>query len=491
MIDSGVDQRCPGSGDESSNLRLASPPRSSPPPSTLFPLLVVLCMTTEASAAFVWQPPLVRSSGVSRRLEVYPRTSSLSALPVSLSNLHIQRGALEASSKAVLELLALIGIGAAKRDDLDQAARSVLSKLVRNVFQPAFLCTSIAATLASPAARVRDLLPLPFFCASQIILGSFVGEALLRILRISPKSQSGRRLKMLCSFSNAGPLPILFTNALFRDHPDPSVMAKVNSYIAFYLTVQAPMMWSYGYSILAGMPTRPVKHHVDEDDPQWADAFADWGMSPSLEQVPPPPRPAPPPFPRSLFLQVRRTVKQLWLHPFRPRLLSPAVISCLAGIVIGTSPLLRQMLVAPGAPLTFIWGALQILGQGFRPAAALVLAGSFVTPSGGESDTVISLRNFRRVLPVAFARFVCAPTIAFTLLTIGRRLGLIMNDPFLWFVLLMQGCMPAAQQSVVILQLENQPQAATVMAKTLTLLYSLGVIPVALLISLVRGYTGV
>jgi hypothetical protein len=36
---------------------------------------------------------------------------------------------------------------------------------------------------------------------------------------------------------------------------------------------------------------------------------------------------------------------------------------------------------------------------------------------------------------------------------------LLQYDRLLWFVLLMQGCMPSAQNSVVILQMEKEPTA--------------------------------
>ena len=49
------------------------------------------------------------------------------------------------------------------------------------------------------------------------------------------------------------------------------------------------------------------------------------------------------------------------------------------------------------------------------------------------------------------------------------------------FTILMQECMPPAQNSVVILQLDHKKERAAKMPKTLIVIYSLSTIPVTLL----------
>ena len=55
------------------------------------------------------------------------------------------------------------------------------------------------------------------------------------------------------------------------------------------------------------------------------------------------------------------------------------------------------------------------------------------------------------------------------------------NDPLLRFVLLMETCMPSAQQSVVVLQLNRNVDGAGSMAKTISALYITAVLPIAIL----------
>jgi predicted permease len=54
------------------------------------------------------------------------------------------------------------------------------------------------------------------------------------------------------------------------------------------------------------------------------------------------------------------------------------------------------------------------------------------------------------------------PRIVFgTTMTLHCNNTQLQYDRLLWFVLLMQGCMPSAQNSVVILQMEKDPAAGT------------------------------
>ena len=77
------------------------------------------------------------------------------------------------------------------------------------------------------------------------------------------------------------------------------------------------------------------------------------------------------------------------------------------------------------------------------------------------------------------------------LLAAGTRLGVIpADDPLLRFVLLMEASMPPSQNSVVLLQLDNDRKGAGSMAKTISALYLAAVVPVAALLSLASMHAG-
>lgn len=75
------------------------------------------------------------------------------------------------------------------------------------------------------------------------------------------------------------------------------------------------------------------------------------------------------------------------------------------------------------------------------------------------------------------------PLLALAMVEAGKKLGILpTNDPLFIFILLLQGCMPSAQNSVLILQLEKRPQAAASMARLISTIYVLSIIPIGLLL---------
>lgn len=44
-----------------------------------------------------------------------------------------------------------------------------------------------------------------------------------------------------------GPLPLLFVDALFKSHPDPTLRPRAVALISFYLLAWSPLFWNYGY----------------------------------------------------------------------------------------------------------------------------------------------------------------------------------------------------------------------------------------------------
>lgn len=110
--------------------------------------------------------------------------------------------------------------------------------------------------------------------------------------------------------------------------------------------------------------------------------------------------------------------------------------------------------------------------------------------SGAQSDGPVL---WKRVGVLALARFVLMPLCCIALLKTFTRLNLLPDltaNPLLHFVLLVEACMPSAQNSVVILNLEGDQKAAGSMAKTVSALYIFSVIPIALLLSAIMFYTG-
>jgi hypothetical protein len=73
----------------------------------------------------------------------------------------------------------------------------------------------------------------------------------------------------------------------------------------------------------------------------------------------------------------------------------------------------------------------------------------------------------------------------FGLLGVGRAKAVVT------FCLLMQGCMPPAQNSVLLYSLAGLKERGSAMAKMLALMYSLSVIPVTILLSYCLSVSGI
>jgi predicted permease len=61
-------------------------------------------------------------------------------------------------------------------------------------------------------------------------------------------------------------------------------------------------------------------------------------------------------------------------------------------------------------------------------------------------------------------------------------------DPVLTLTVLLMSCMPPAQNSVLMLQVVGDTQGATQMSRMLFVLYSLSVVPMSLMLTLILGH---
>lgn len=114
-------------------------------------------------------------------------------------------------------------------------------------------------------------------------------------------------------------------------------------------------------------------------------------------------------------------------------------------------------------------------------------ANQLIVVSGPHPKTIIS---------IIFPQFILSPLPALTIdhLLLGANLLSVDNAPTLavvMFTLLMEGCMPPAHNSVVILQLADQKPRAAKMSKLLTVIYAFSSIPVTHLLSACIDMSGI
>jgi predicted permease len=422
-----------------------------------------------------------RVSTASLRRPVPPASAASStamhmSLASTMGGMGLEKAVAIASLSATAKLLSSIGLGglaAQKPGVLDADAVSALSRLTYWVFQPAFLFASVGKTLYQASTGVggglpgRFLVVMPVAAIMQIALGAVTGSAITRVGGL--EAEEARDVRMCTTFANSGPLPLIFADALFAGS---ALQAEVAACVSFYLLIWSPLFWSFGRVILGT--------YADDNDVDGAAADTS-AVSKMVQQV--------------------------------KKILSPPVIGSILGVVVGGVPILQRAFFGGGiaTPLT---GALQTLGTAYLPAAILVLAGSLVkkqpatttattatttvttTGTNGAAAVPKTAPSVKAVVAIFMSRFLLAPLLSLGLLQSFVAAGILgpagtRARAVVSFVLLMEGCMPPAQNSVIMLQLEGLKERASTMAKLLTLMYSLAVIPVTFLLSACLATSGI
>lgn len=355
--------------------------------------------------------------------------------------LHMSSAITQASSKAILQLLSTcsIGVYASKRGILDKGALSALSKLVFNIFQPCLLFVSVSSTVSASIASgsTGALELLPFLALVQITIGYTMGKLLsLVFYRKNPNIEASRFLRACTTFGNSGPLPYVFVDALFRGHPNPTLLPRSVAYISMYLLGWSPLFWILGPYLLSknkGVAATSAAGRAQE---------------------------------RKQLLQ---------------RILSPPILGSLAGLAAGATPAVMKLLQSGGI-LSPVYDGMRTLGAGYLPAVLLILSGSLMPqpPSSDEAGKEDASEKFdpktimKEVTAICCARFLVMPVIGAALMKLPF-LSKAVGDPLLMFVLLLETCMPSAQNLTVILQLQGDRFAAGRMARLLLLVYMLGI----------------
>ena len=387
-------------------------------------------------------PPLPSSS-----------TTALGLSPASALSLGgIDARVALASLGATAKLLSALGLGAlaAKSSKtpnlLDGNACSCLSRLIYNVFQPAFLFCSVAATIASSGNNglpIRTLLLMPLAAAIQIVVGSAFSSVASRAAGLEGDERRDARICM--TFQNSGPLPLIFADALFSGSP---LLTEITACVSFYLLMWTPTYWSFGRNMLG-----TYKNSGDAQD--------SGGIVAELK-----------------------------------RFFSPPVTGAALGLIAGSVPLFRNSFMGQNGLLVPLFGAIKTLGTAYLPAALLVLAGSLVGSKDKSKAAAASIDDqkdgtrlkLRTILSILFARHILAPLGGIATIQLLGATGLLpaigsRARSVVTFAIMIEACMPPAQNTVVMLTLDGLTERAGRMAKTLTVLYSLAIVPVTVLLS--------
>ncbi|KAG5189998.1 auxin efflux carrier [Tribonema minus] len=376
--------------------------------------------------------------------------------------LFLQPTVVASSVRAVAELLTccVFGVTAAKKGVLTPTNVSALSQIVYNIFLPSLLLVNVAETAISQP--LSTLLPIPLFAWAQIFIGYKIARLTMKVLRIEPTTEEGREVQVCSAFGNSGILPLLFVNALFRAHPDPTVLPRAIAYISFFLMGWSPAFWTVGYRTL----TTGIEPENEEEPALAAGSTATAAGSQATVAA--------------AGAQALSKAQTALASPALKRILSPPIVACLVGLTVGISSPLRWLLTDSNAPLAFLWNSIKVLAAAYTPSGILVLAGSL---ANAKPQNIWTKATAKKIAAISMARWLLLPIATGALLLGCVKARIVPRDPALLFVLMMEAAMPPAQNSVIILQVSGLRNAAGRIARSLCIFYLVGVLPISALLT--------
>ena len=350
-----------------------------------------------------------------------------------------------AVSKAMMELGVAGGIGSVcveKGIVTDDSVR-ILSKLTVQLLLPMLLSTSILSTFGKSNKKTMMIWTIPLIGIFHILVMFTISHQLFSasIEDGEDECYDWRRMVVGCSsFGNSAILPILMTQSFFAKS-SPQFYEQCCSYISFYLIGWSPLFWSLGKSYMI-----PNNNNLKKS-------------SSLIPTIPPP------------------------------------VMGVMAGIILGIITPIRQLLLPSSSSSNSIITILSMIGSSIyncvrnfglaaAPLSLLVLTCSLSLGQRQRQKQESSSLLWKQWRMVTFMRFVISPLVMWILLqTISSTiLPSIKDDSALWFVLLLESCMPSAQNIVLLIQSSTtNTMMASQVAQLLYLIYITAMIPIPII----------
>ena len=366
-----------------------------------------------------------------------------------------------AAGQAMAELFTAGCIGSAcvQKGYLNTIMVQSLSKTCFSILLPMFLGTSIMNTVKKYGLNISSIsVPLIAIvhCLTLYTISRFL---LLPVFGIDGDSVEGRATNVCCAFGNAGTVPLIFVEALFRNG-NSDVLQKAFSLVSLYLLGWSPLFWSFGRNALLG--SQMVSTEIATRT----------GVEPKGDDA-------------TMIIPRRKRIS------YFTSLFPPPVMGVCLGL-LASIPFLNALIMksTPDSkvPFAVVFNCCQNLGRAANPVALLVLTSSLalgnVKQQTSQEQGELEIPLLKRWACVSIARFILSPLLMVTLLEYLYKMGLIgpMNgsDAMLWFILILQSSMPCAQNSVLMLQVADKPVEASRLARFLFTIYATAMVPVVL-----------
>ena len=401
---------------------------------------------------------------------------------LDIKNDPIKTKAFKAANEAMGELFTagIIGHTCVRQQYLTAEMVQSLSKTCFSILLPMFLCTSIMKTVQSNGGKLTPkTMAIPLIAIVHCLIMNYLSKyILLPLFQMNSESDEGRSTIVCCAFGNSGVIPLIFAEVLFRSNFE--MVQKAFSFVSLYLVGWSPLFWSFGrFSLLGSSSSSSSKNMVNCDNLE----------SSSL---------------KATIIETLDILKKLF---------PPPVIGVICGLIVSSIPFIQCLLMKGkddiNKPLLgVVYNSLKNLGKAANPLALLVLTSSLAlgttttitTTADRDSDddnnnknqAIRSTNLLRRLSCVSVARFIISPLIMIMILyqIFGKMKGSGDGDgnsdidtAMIWFILILESCMPPAQNSVLMLQVAEKTKEATKLARFLFSIYASSMVPIMLIVT--------
>ncbi|KAH8971944.1 hypothetical protein BDL97_02G169400 [Sphagnum fallax] len=347
----------------------------------------------------------------------------------------------------IAKVLVLCGFGLAMATPyiniLTAPSRCVLSKLVFSLFLPCLIFTQLGTAISFQKIFLWWFIPV------NIVIGAVLGCTLgyLMALLVRPPPQFFNFFVIMVGIGNIGNIPLVIIGAICRpdDNPFGQDSETCNSegvaYISFGQWVGAVIVYTFVFHMLAppkdanreSSPEIDIKvESISPDHIDDANGFSQTNILPDNFQkedsisVP------------LLLPQSSDTLPKVsgrWLE----NIFQPPVVASLLALVMGSVPVLRNLMFEEHSIFFFFYDSLNMVGGAMVPCIMLVLGGNLV---GGPGSSHLGLRS---TIAITITRLFLMPPIGLAVVLMADRLGFLPpNNKMFRFVLLLQQSMPTS-----------------------------------------------
>lgn len=143
-----------------------------------------------------------------------------------------------------------IGASCVQQKLVTQDMLRALSKTIYTILLPFFVGTNLMKTVTSQGGRLgMSSLGVPLMAVLQsAILFGMANHIILPLFGIDPETEDGKVMSITCCFGNAGVLPFVFADSIFRGNSQ--LYQDALSHTSFFSAGWSPFFWSFVPKVL-------------------------------------------------------------------------------------------------------------------------------------------------------------------------------------------------------------------------------------------------